>query len=268
MIDIGRRGFLLAGGCAALVTGCKKPLTSRAGWASYVAYDEALREQAKETEARRDTALEAALLEETNLHRAGSRRAPLKDHPELARAAHAHLASMHAGGFFAHDTPDGFSAADRAGLICRSLIGGFGENLLVIEGLANPTAERFVGLWRESPGHNANMLKAVFTHAGHAVLRFGDKTYAAAVFGQIISVMKAPMPLETSGPALGSWLEGATPRIVDYVVSEPASAPYRELYPVSGRGPKLLSGAWRLRPLRAQAGQGLHILYGPIFIVT
>ena len=60
MIDIGRRGFLLAGGCAALVAGCEKPLTSRADWATYAAYDETLRRQAKETEARRDKALEAA----------------------------------------------------------------------------------------------------------------------------------------------------------------------------------------------------------------
>ena len=80
----------------------------------------------------------AATLDETyaaelrvlnNRFRAGQGRSALEDHPELARAARAHAGDMAARRFFDHNTPEGFDAIDRCGLLVRRLLGVYGENI-------------------------------------------------------------------------------------------------------------------------------------------
>ena len=55
-----------------------------------------------------------ALVCELNLARANAGREPLRSHPALERAATGHAADMVERRYFAHDSPGGANAADRA----------------------------------------------------------------------------------------------------------------------------------------------------------
>jgi hypothetical protein len=268
-MDIDRR-HLIVGSVAGLVGGCAPQAASAAAAGRWRAYHERLAKGVASTAGALDRAMGRALLKETNAFRAKEGARPLVDDAELAVAAQAHLADMHARGFFAHDTPDGFSPGERAGLVCRTLLGLFGENIAFIENSRkSPTARQFFEGWRDSPGHRANMLKADYTHAGHAALRFGPRVLAAAVFAGAKARLSRPLPLKANGGVLNASLPAASPPIHSYLLSAPAEEePVQRPYMAVGSGPQLAAGAWRLRPMLPRGGPGaFDVLWGPIFFV-
>ena len=89
----------------------------------------------------------------TNARRAEHRLPPLTVEPRLRAAAQAHNDDMVARGFFAHDSPEGASVADRVratgypyAVVAENLAAGQQTPAEVVQG------------WMDSPGHRANLL--------------------------------------------------------------------------------------------------------------
>ena len=182
---------------------------------------------------------EDALLAEHNSLRVGQRLSPLVRSAALDVAARAHAADLADRGYFAHETPEGFSSVQRVGLLARRFVGLVGENLVEVEGGPPAHAEELARLWRGSAGHRANMLRPTYSHVGFGVVRKGERTVAAAAFGETFAELAEPMAFRVGdigrvgevigegspvrgyalapvggGRALGPfWLEDPPPRI-------------------------------------------------------
>ncbi|HEU0101115.1 MAG TPA: CAP domain-containing protein [Mycobacteriales bacterium] len=107
--------------------------------------------------------LPAEVVRLTNLRRAEHGLHPLRAERRLAEAARVHNDDMVAQGFFAHESPDGSSVADR---VRRA---GY-EYAVVAENLAagQRTAQEVVQGWLDSPGHRRNLLSADVREIGVA----------------------------------------------------------------------------------------------------
>jgi uncharacterized protein YkwD len=235
----------------------------------WLAYERRLQDRARDAAGGRfDPRFEQALLALTLSFRAEQGREPLAEDAELTRAARAQAADMAARHFFGHEDPDGFSPIDRSGLLVRSMMGVFGENLAYQSGPAGVVTPRncFQG-WENSPGHRANLLRPDYTHVGHGVVRLKDAWYSAAVFGGKSAWLDEPLPLRADGAQINAALINAHPNLPAYFVSDPQSQPTGDAYPTPGVGPRLPPGAWRLRPLKPKGGRASSVLWGPIIIV-
>jgi len=265
---ISRRSALLLGG-AALGQACGSSPAKAADAGRWLAYESRLRRLSAAPAFADVAAISGPLTELTNAYRARRDLPPVRDHPGLALAARAQAADMAARGYFAHDTPEGFTPNDRVGLLARRLCGATGENLSYRRGgRAPPTAQTFLDGWIKSPGHRANLLRPEYDRVGHAAVRIGDTTYAAAVFGEEAAALHNDLPLKLAGAqALSPILATARPSLTRFEVSQPqaddAQGPWAAAHP-----PDLARGAWRLRPLLAQGGGRYSILWGPIFVIS
>ena len=105
---------------------------------------------------------ERSLLCLVNVHRAANGIAVLASEPDLSVAARAHSEDMVARGFFDHYDPEKRGPQDRAEAAGYS--GSVGENIAWSSGNRSPLS--FFTLWRESPGHNGNMLREDYAVAG------------------------------------------------------------------------------------------------------
>jgi uncharacterized protein YkwD len=104
-----------------------------------------------------------------NAERASKGLRPLRSNGRLKRASRLMANLMVRRQFFAHDTPDGRSLADRVrptGYMKGSW--SIGENLAWGSG-ALATPRSIVNGWMNSPGHRANILQGKFKHIGIAV---------------------------------------------------------------------------------------------------
>ena len=104
-----------------------------------------------------------------NAERAAKGLAPVRSNRRLARASKLMARLMIKQRFFAHDTPDGRSLADRV-KPTGYMRGGWsiGENLAWGSG-ALATPRSIVNGWMNSPGHRANVLHGKFRDIGIAV---------------------------------------------------------------------------------------------------
>lgn len=95
----------------------------------------------------------ADVVSRTNVARAAHGLGPLTADRRLAAAAQAHNDDMVRRGFFAHESPDGATVADRV----RAAGYAYG---VVAENIAagQRTADEVVQGWMDSPGHRANIL--------------------------------------------------------------------------------------------------------------
>lgn len=129
----------------------------------------------------------AGVFAETNMQRRKEGFVPLKMNDVLSRAALVKAQGMLVRQYFAHDSPDGFGAAD--------LIESNGyEYVTVGENLALGNYENdavLVQAWMDSPGHRENLLNTRFTEIGVAVVQGtyeGDHTWIAVQeFGKPLS---------------------------------------------------------------------------------
>lgn len=83
-----------------------------------------------------------------------------------AQAAKAHAEDMGGRGFFAHNTPEGWTPADRLQLLGASGYTRVGENIA----LGQPTPQDVMTAWMGSSGHRANILDPAYTHLGVGVV--------------------------------------------------------------------------------------------------
>jgi uncharacterized protein YkwD len=110
------------------------------------------------------------VLVELNKARRSRGLAPLRSSSPLAAAADAHTRAMGRFGFFAHESRDGSSFADRVRRYYRPRRGlwSVGENLLwSTQGI---DARRAVKLWMNSPGHRKNILTPRWREIGLSVV--------------------------------------------------------------------------------------------------
>lgn len=130
----------------------------------------------------------------TNLHRVRSGVAALNVDTRLATAARAHSADMSARGFFDHTTPEGADPSARAAAFGYPF--GAGENIATnTEG----TALKLFQQWRDSPGHNQNMLGVNYPAAGMGASPFCCPAGGSGVTG---TQMFGVGPADTDDDAL------------------------------------------------------------------
>ncbi len=126
---------------------------------------------------------EIVLLELVNRERESAGQQPLKFSARLAVIARGHSYDMAIRRYFAHDSPDGGSPADRirgVGLAYEQIA----ENIYmedVHDAAGMP--ERAVKSWLASPGHRENMLSPAFRETGLGIAKSADgKSYVTQDF--------------------------------------------------------------------------------------
>ncbi|WP_457637939.1 CAP domain-containing protein [Oceanithermus sp.] len=121
------------------------------------------------------TQLELQVLQETNAARAAHGLPPLAWDENAARAARDHARDMLERGYFAHNTPEGITPAERmwaAGVYEVEV----GENIAYYEGYTPQQAvAKAVDDWMHSPPHRENILRPEFTHLGVGIAVAGDR---------------------------------------------------------------------------------------------
>lgn len=106
---------------------------------------------------------ERSLLCLVNSYRVENALGALAHDPALRRAARGHSEDMVARGYFDHTSPEGKNVRDRAVEQGYPENSGFGENI-GLDQAATPFS--MFDAWRDSPGHNANMLDPEWVNAG------------------------------------------------------------------------------------------------------
>jgi len=213
---------------------------------------------------------EQGLVQQTNRKRRQAMRFPLAEDPELKLAARAHAADMAARNYFGHAAPGAFTSFDRMGLIVRSGLGFFGENLASRRIMNMPlwSAAELIENWSASPIHRSNLLREGFTHAGAGVVQTRGRWYVAVAYAGLSSKLKAPAPLTLDPAAIGPALASAWPPVFGFSVSDPHGELGTRTWSLKPRPPAgLTPGAWRLRPIRSDDVRSSEVLWGPIVVI-
>lgn len=159
-----------------------------------------------ETAAPTDPVAAAATLCLLNAERAAQGLPAFAASATLDAAARAHAADMVSRRYFAHDSPEGGTLADRVGAAGWFPTGGswtIGEDIAWGSGTLG-TPVRIVAAWMASPGHRANILQPAFTEVGIGVAAGAPRpgvpgtagTYVADFGGQ----PGAPAPASAEPP--------------------------------------------------------------------
>lgn len=129
-------------------------------------------------------AIHQAALDQLNLYRQSNSLSTLQYSRTLEQAADLHAKDLYDRNFFDHTNPDGDGPSDRA------LAAGFchqyvGENIAWGQNSVSTVTEVMTG-WKNSPGHNDNMLRAGFEYVGigyyHIQVNGDDFYYWAQLF--------------------------------------------------------------------------------------
>jgi uncharacterized protein YkwD len=165
-----RRGMLVLLVMCALVAGVATSSAAASGYGS-----------SRNASVTRVLTLEARVMRELNAVRATHGLHPFKPSKALLRTAVGHSVAMATVGFFAHESQDGTPFWRRLKQLYGPRTNGWtvGENLAMFGG-AEPTAADIVAAWMASPGHRANVLRALFREAGVGVI---FNPAAGGVFG-------------------------------------------------------------------------------------
>lgn len=142
-------------------------------------------------------AVEARILELTNIERQRHGVASLLPEETLAGIAREHSLDMQRRRFFDHRNPDGLAAEERIANQHRRLIGPVGENLWMgrgLEGGASELARLAINSWLQSPGHRRNLLRPGFTHLGVGVVWKGGALFATQNFAEAWAYLDEPFP--------------------------------------------------------------------------
>jgi uncharacterized protein YkwD len=147
--------------------------------------------------------IEGAILELVNHERAKAGAGPLQPDGTLRATAEGHSGDMIVRNFFAHEDPDGLSAADRIAQAHRQLIGLTGENIWmgVNVDLSDPkrAAASIMDDWMRSPGHRSNILKKEYTHLGVGVALKGGDVRATQNFAAVYALTEQAVPARVNG---------------------------------------------------------------------
>ena len=139
-----------------------------------------------EPEVERDfEALEWAIIEGINTIRVERGLSRLAYDPRLQAAAINHSEEMYRLNYFSHTSPVSENS-ELTQRIRSEGIGYFksaGENL-AMGPLSQDVAERFIGMWMDSPGHRDNLLTEEYRFTGVGVYGQGDRIYATQLFSE------------------------------------------------------------------------------------
>ena len=107
------------------------------------------------------SAIHQAMFESLNQYRRENGLPPLIYSTRLEAAAESHLRDLWQRNFFSHTNPDGKGPGARAVAagFCHQYVG---ENLAA----GQTTVENAMQAWKNSPGHNANMLEPLYVYVG------------------------------------------------------------------------------------------------------
>lgn len=151
----------------------------------------------------RSDELEDAILDLVNQERAIAKANPLQRDDTLQTTARGHCDDMFLRNYFAHDDPDGFSAADRISESHRQLIGLTGENIWMGVNVdlsdQKKAAASIVSDLMHSAGHRQNILNPAYTHIGVGVAIKGRDVKATQNFATIVALTKQAVPLQVHG---------------------------------------------------------------------
>jgi uncharacterized protein YkwD len=214
---------------------------------------------------------EAELLILHNAFRAETGLGPLRADQELAAAARAEAGDLVDRRYFAHTSPEGFSSQHRIGLLARRFLGACGENLAMQTGAARPGPRAFLRLWRDSPGHRANMLRANFNGVGFGVAAAPGLTLACAVFGQRYAGLTVPPPLWVGdGRALAGCLDTSSRPLAGYGLQPLAGGETLGPFALDAAPPPLRGGGYALRPHAPDPGSAgrFWVVYGPVVLAS
>ena len=125
--------------------------------------------------------IEAEILQLINGEREARGLEPLRPSPKLREAARQHSREMNELDYFSHESP--VEAYQTLPMRLRNAgvarYGWAGENIAMSTAAS---AERFVQMWMDSPGHRANILKPEFEFSGIGVYGGGSTFHATQVF--------------------------------------------------------------------------------------
>jgi hypothetical protein len=124
-------------------------------------------------------------------------------------------------------------------------------------------------MWRDSPGHRANMLRPEYTHAGFGVVAHKDRTIAGTVFGRTYAELAAPAPFRIRrGEELAGVLDGAAPILTGYELQPVDGGEAVGPFEGEGAPERLRPGAYAIRPHAPDPTVPYRywILFGPIVV--
>jgi uncharacterized protein YkwD len=117
---------------------------------------------------------ELAFLSLINAYRAANGAGPLTISENLNRAASYHAVDMASNNRFSHTDSSGRSSSTRM-FQCNVASGGTGENIAA--GTSWDTAQEVFDAWKNSSGHNTNMLRSTYKQIGIARHYDSDSRY-------------------------------------------------------------------------------------------
>lgn len=107
---------------------------------------------------------ERAIVRVINKQRARHGLAKVRTSRRLARAADFHSWEMLDADYFAHESRDGGSFAQRVRRYAKHR--SLGETLAMLGGCGRGAARRVVNMWMDSPGHRAVLLSSTYRRIG------------------------------------------------------------------------------------------------------
>jgi uncharacterized protein YkwD len=107
---------------------------------------------------------ERAIVRAINRQRAKRGLAKVRSSKRLARAADFHSWEMLDANYFAHESRDGGSFAERVRRYAKHR--ALGETLAMLGGCGKGSARRVVRMWMNSPGHRSILLSSTYRRVG------------------------------------------------------------------------------------------------------
>lgn len=178
---------------------------------------------------------ETAFLTLINNYRAANGRAALKVSPNLNRASTWLAQDMGSKAYFSHTDSLGRSPSTRA-QNC-GYAGGAGENIAA--GTAWDTAQEAFDAWRNSSGHNANMLNSSYRVIGIARVQVPGSPYNwywVTNFGLVDDSGSSTPPSPSPSPTATATPRTPTPTPSASATTTPTQPPSATATPRRGRG--------------------------------
>lgn len=197
-----------------------------------------------------------AILDMTNAARGEAGANPLRWREDLALTARAHAADIARRKVVAHISPEGFDPSHRYWLLSRTTIGSPAENIAFARSPAPPTAAHLMEVWRASPPHWDNLLRATHTAAGFGLVRTEDEAWLVGLYARPLATLAQPLPLKPSGTEIARAMD-SLPRALRPQIGEP-------------QGAGAVAGELKILQLQAQRREAgdIELIGGPVFLAA
>jgi uncharacterized protein YkwD len=264
-MSLTRRATLVAGFAAAATPGFAEALRDAAPPASdaraWRAYEARLRERAADAGGGRfDEPAARTAFELANAARRAAGAPPIVWHDDLAVTARAHAGDLARRGYVEHLSPEGFDPSHRFWLMSRTTIGSPSENIGYHSGPGAPVgAAHFMGQWKKSPGHWANLLRRTHTHGAYAMVRGPRHALLVGLYCRPLAALPEPLPFIARGPDIARALHSLDAELRLRLAVPQGS----RLGKVEGAPPVM-----QLTAVRPDASGRYDVIGGPIFLAA